>query len=47
LLTKWNFSDSAGVCGLGLKVGDEGDFRIIFMEKRHQIVPLLLSNGAF
>jgi len=34
-------------CGLGLKVGNDGDFGIVFKGKRPQNTPFLLSNGAF
>jgi len=46
-LANWKFADSDGFCGLGLKVGNDGDFGIVFKGKRPQNTPFLLSNGAF
>jgi len=41
-----NFSDSDGFCGLGLKVGNDGDFGVVFKGRRHQKALLSLPMGV-
>lgn len=45
-IDKIKFPDSDGFCGLGLKVGSDGNFSAILQRKHPQKAQFLLSNGT-